>query len=1043
MAEPRVRIGIEAAPSGEVVRQFLESKRALQGLGEELGRARARAGELAKEMRSAGDARSARAFEAARVEARRLKDAFAEQQVATANARRALSASGVDVARLAAEYRRLREAAASAGQAQADQARARVSPATVVGPEAARGLEALQSQFARLRTLAVAFFAVTRAAAAVGAITRIADEYNQISARIRLATGATGDFVAAQREVFAIANRQGVALDAVAKLYTRTATALRAAGTSQAEVLAITEDVSRALRISGATGQEAASAMLQFSQALGAGTLRGEELNAILEAAPRLAQAIADGLEVPVAQLKRLGEDGVLTSELVAKALRSQSQLLAQESGALPDTIPQAWERLTNAVQRAVGELDKALGITPAIARGITAIANSASLAAGPVDELAQRIGALRSEREALERAGTARQAAAVNPLERLAAEYSAAAQKFEETQKRLQAARARAARPTASVGEGVAERNLARQAEQQKQLLDELRGKLVRDSRASGGTTAAQDLAQNQFSAIANRYRDNTQKLKGALDELTASAKKAGIALSSPEFRKAEAAIRKQFAAPAARTPRAAPDLTDERLAVDRAAAEAGVRLEEDAISRVRSAWRAAFDDRLVSARAFYEADGRLQQQALDAKIKGLQEERDLTAARAVNPAGTEQDRLRAAAAVQRLDADIAIARRDRGRVEVEAARAAAAAERDLGRALEGVRLQLAETAGTASLQDRRDALQRQNQALIDQLGAAGDTQGLADVGRLIDTTAASQQLEQYERRAQQVIEGLRLAEERLRSDIEAGIITETSAQKTLTDERAKVVPQLQQIYTEMQALGTATGGALGAEQVNNIERFRQSLEQLQRASIPLRRELTRIGESNLADFFVSLGDRATTLRQKFSALLRGLAADVARLLSQRLAAQLLSSLLASSGGGAGAAGAAAASGAGSPFVQGFATGGPVRGPGTSTSDSIPAMLSAGEYVVRADAVRTWGTQFLDWINRGSAPPVDVRPRRGFADGGIVSEAPAASLNQSLSIVNVLDPELVGQFLSTSAGERAVLNVLKRNGQALRTVLG
>lgn len=1033
MAEPRVRIGIE--PSGDqaaVVRQFLESKRALQGLGEELGRARARASELAQAMKASGDARSVRAFEAARTEAQRLKQAYAEQQVAIAANRRALAASGIDISRLSTEYGRLKTAAEQAAQAQQRAAK------SAQGGDFQAAAAGVQSQVARLGRALAGVFVVTKVIEYAKSLAGLADQYQQISARVRLATGATGDYVAAQSEVIAIAQRQGVALANVAQLYTRVSNALRNSGTSQAEVLAITEDVGRALRISGASGQEAASAMLQFSQALGAGVLRGEELNAILEAAPRLAQAIADGLAVPVGQLKQLGADGVLTSELVAKALRSQSQLLEQESRALPDTIPQAWERLSNAVQRTVGELDKALGVTPAIARAITAVANSATSATGPVDELAQRIAALRQEREALERsAGGTGARAAANPLENLAAEYTRVAQSYEDLQRRLQAARQRAARPTASVGDGVAERRLTREAEQQLQLLNELRAKLVRDSRAGGGTTAAQDLARNQFEAIASKYRDNTQKLKDALDELSASAKKAGIALNSPEFKRAEAALRASFqrGIGRTRTPRAEADLTDERLAVDQAGVEASLRLEEDAIARVRQAYRSAYEDRLIDARQFYAAEGRLQQQALDARINALQRERDATAERALNPAGTEQDRLRAAAAVQRLDADIAVARRERGTVEVEAARASAAAERDLAAALSAVRLQLAETAGTATIEDRRAALEQQNRQLIEQLRAAGDTSGLADVNRLIDTTAATQQLEQYERRAQQVIESLRLAEEQLRTEVEAGLITEFAAQDKLAAQRAEVVPQLRQIYMEMQAVGDSTDGALGPEQVANMDRVRATIDRLNKTSSALKVQFQQIGTSNLADFFVALGDRATTLREKISALLRGIAQDIARLLSQRFAAQIITSLIPTgpapvdpSFAGVGAA----------PY----ATGGPVRGPGTGTSDSIPALLSNGEYVIRADAVRAWGQNFMDWINRGMPPPINtgsVLPR--FADGGPVTAGAAASVEPNVNIVNVLDPELVGQYLNTTKGEKAILNVLRRNGKALKNL--
>jgi tape measure domain-containing protein len=1026
MAEPRVQIRIDAA-QGDAIRQFLESKRALASLGEELSKAKAKATELAGAMRANGDTKAVRAFEAARVEAGRLKQAFADQSVAVQRARSALSQSGLDVSRLATEYRRLRDEARSASSAQSS-----VPQSSDIGGARRVGgaLQAIQSQLAGLQRAALAVFAVSRLVAYAGALARVSDQYQQISARVRLATAETGDFSLAQQSVFEAAQRAGVGLDTVARLYVRTANALRDSNVSQAEVLAITEDVGRALRVSGATGQEAASAMLQFSQALGSGVLRGEELNAILEAAPRLAQAIADGLEVPVGQLKSLGEQGVLTSQLVARALRSQTTLLQQEAKALPDTLPQAWERLGNAVQRAVGEFDKAAGITPAIARAISAIANSASLASGPVDELARKIAGLRSERENLERISAAGPRSRVNPLEALADEYTQAAQAFDDVQKRLEVARVRAARSTASVGEEIAARNLGKQVQQQRQLLDELRAKLVRES--GNVRTPAQELASNQFDGITKKYRDNTQKLKDALDELRESAKKAGISLDSPKFKAVEAQLRKSFESPKRdKKVKVTADLTDERLSVDKAAVEASTRIEEDAISRVRAAYRAAYDSRLIDARAFYEADGRLQQQALDAKLRALETERNAQATRASNPAGTEQDRLRAAAEVKRLDADIAIARRDRGRIEVESARASAQAERELSQALAGVRLQLAEASGTLGLQDRRAAIQEQNRGLIEQLTAAQDTRGLADVNRLIDTTAATQQLQQYERQAQQVIESLRLAEERLRTETETGLISESQAQRQLVQERQKVVPQLNGILSEMDALGAATGSAFGPEQINNIERLRQSVEGLARTTNPLKKQLQGIAENNLGDFLFNLATRAGTAKEAIANMARSIANDLARLAAQKLAVQFLSAAFGGGGGG----------GAAPPLFA--ADGGHIRGPGTSTSDSIPAMLSDGEFVVRAAAVKQWGVGFLSWLNAGIAPPRVRDGRMGFAAGGLASAAAApASTPQSVSIVNLLDPGLVGSFLSTNAGEKAVLNVLRRNGKALKTVI-
>ena len=122
-----------------------------------------------------------------------------------------------------------------------------------------------------------------------------------------------------------------------------------------------------------------------------------------------------------------------------------------------------------------------------------------------------------------------------------------------------------------------------------------------------------------------------------------------------------------------------------------------------------------------------------------------------------------------------------------------------------------------------------------------------------------------------------------------------------------------------------------------------------------------------------------------------------------------------------------------------------GFASGGYVTGPGTATSDSIPARLSAGEYVLRADAVRRIGIDFLHALNGDWFTPRWSGQRLAFADGGLVpavSPAPPAAPSQSVRIVNVIDPGIAADYLNSAAGEKTILNVLSRNGSAVRELL-
>lgn len=213
--------------------------------------------------------------------------------------------------------------------------------------------------------------------AVVAALARVADEMKGVEARVKLSSASFGEFNRNMAAIRATAQAAGTEVSSVAALFNRIATPIRdMGGSAQAAQVAVAL-VGNALRISGASASESSAAMLQFAQAMGSGVLRGEELNSILENAPRLAQAIAAGLGVTIGELKKLGEEGALTSQQVLKAVRSQQNALADEASRLPQTVGQAWTNLGEAAKQYAGNVDKAYGATAALASGINALAGS------------------------------------------------------------------------------------------------------------------------------------------------------------------------------------------------------------------------------------------------------------------------------------------------------------------------------------------------------------------------------------------------------------------------------------------------------------------------------------------------------------------------------------------------------------------------------------------------------------------------------------------------------------------------------------------
>lgn len=269
-------------------------------------------------------------------------------------------------------YRQAGAAAATAGQQQ------------VVSNEAARN--SLAGIGAQLRTIQQAAAAVVGGqllGGLIGDIGRTADAYVNLSARTKLATTSNTEFQATFADLFAVAQRTGATVDTIGAGFTKLAQAGKEIGLNAAGALQLTETLTQAIQLSGASAQEAQSAVLQLGQAIGSGKLAGDELRSILENAPRLAKALADGLGVAVGKLKAMGEAGELTSARVVAALQGQSAALQREFETLPPTIGRAINNISTAWTQYIGEASAATGASATAAKAIDAVAKNLDVLAG------------------------------------------------------------------------------------------------------------------------------------------------------------------------------------------------------------------------------------------------------------------------------------------------------------------------------------------------------------------------------------------------------------------------------------------------------------------------------------------------------------------------------------------------------------------------------------------------------------------------------------------------------------------------------------
>ena len=467
--------------------------------------------------------------------------------------------------------------------------------------------------------------------------------------------------------------------------------------------------------------------------------------------------------------------------------------------------------------------------------------------------------------------------------------------------------------------------------------------------------------------------------------------------------------------------------------MAVLKAQADAEFRLLKTGLDQQKAALDRALDDRLVSIRDYYAQKTRLEQSAIDEDMARKTEERTAQQQQA-NGGKDEATRLRALAEVKKLDGEIAVLAQQRGEIEVANAHAAANAERQLANELARVRDRLAEVRGGGGGDNTRARLQREYQPLIEQLQRMGDTAGTQDVARLIDVESDLAELARFERQYQAATERLSLRGRELQVQKDAGLITETQMRQTLLGLQAETAREVEALIPKMEQLAQSTGSE---EAVNRVARLKIEIASLKTVTDEVAVRINGDTQNAFATMFEQIGSGAKSAKDAFADFARSVLASINRIASQKLAESLFGAM--GGGGGSGGFGAFI-----SGLFKGFATGGLVSGPGTSTSDSIPARLSAGEYVLRAAAVRRLGVDFLHALNGGLSVPRWQGVRLAFAEGGLVPPAPASSpgAGQSVRIVNVIDPSLAADYLTSPAGEKSILNILSRNGSAVREIL-
>lgn len=215
-----------------------------------------------------------------------------------------------------------------------------------------RSIDTTERSMSSLSRVAVALTAVL----SVQQVAEYADAWATVNNKLSNSLRPSEQLADVTERVFNITQQTRSSLDATASLYARLERATRQYGTSAGDLAKLTTIINQGFVVSGATAQEAENAIIQLSQGLASGALRGEEFNSVNEQGNRLIVALADSMGVSIGQMRNMAAQGKLTTDVVVNGLLSQGAVIGAEFANTTTTISQALQVAGNNITKFFGE---------------------------------------------------------------------------------------------------------------------------------------------------------------------------------------------------------------------------------------------------------------------------------------------------------------------------------------------------------------------------------------------------------------------------------------------------------------------------------------------------------------------------------------------------------------------------------------------------------------------------------------------------------------------------------------------------------------
>lgn len=873
------------------------------------------------------------------------------------------------------------------------------------GRNALQGLEQSAGRAAGAVSRLVAGFAsLAGAIALIGA----ADELNTLNARIRLVTGSTEEYNRAQVALFDLAQRTRTSLGETVGLYTRIAQATRDAGVGQEVLLGVVETINQAVQLSGASTQAAEAALVQLGQGLASGALRGEELNSVLEQTPALADAIAKGLGITRGELRQYGQEGKLSAEQVISALQQQRDVVAQQFAQLPLTVGQSVTLLRNSSLQLLGAFNESTGATAGLASVIKDLADflASDAALGAVVEFAATwSSAFRLITSDVQAAVDIIGSATRGITSQGETIFGFLARAFRELPLNVRA------------GIQIATVNIAAFIDSTiasfGALADYIRA--IFDPRTTIAQVRAQALRTQ--AAIEQARQESVDQ---ALRERQQALNDAEAARRESEQRRQRA--RSTTGSTAAGTFRTRPDDAAAKAAAAerKAALDAEEKLAKDSAQRQLGIVQELYEDSRIAAATYVAARQQIELQGLDAAI-AVERQR-------ASAGGAE--RVKALAEIELLE-------RQKLDVQRRGLREQAAAQREIEQQLAQARAQQLENEGRTA-DAARIRFEAQYRDLLARLQAEGNTAGVRIIRGLIDTGVAQAQFDEVKAQFDRTVADLQARQQAIANQQQTGAITNDTARQQQSDAQRAAVERLRALNAELQRLA-ADPAALpavrqAAEEANAAFQRLQidGLTGLDRAIVDLyaslanlqdgfAQSLTGAGVDALTTLFTDLASGSKSAKDSILDFARSFVASMAQIAARALATYAVLQLL-------------QAAGVPTPALALVRhSGGMVTASGGSRR-SVNPLIFAG-----APRYHSGG---MVGLKPGEVPAILQTGEEVLARNDPRNAANGGGGGGGTRIINVLDPGLVQDYMTSSSGEKTFVNLIERNAGSIRQIL-